>query len=146
LERHVAKAQLELVVADPNAEATAIDDERLLRAELFAALRAIALELTYEVCARELDKRWGELGRPVSASVLRASLHDVERNNFRAEWLLWFATKSDRVSDLLLEIAGGKNAVKPPEDELDDLKSELRREFPRQAEALIRKGKAPRRR
>lgn len=145
----MGKPQLEMVVDDPARaaaeEATTIENERLLRSELWAALRAVARELSFEVCARELDKRWGELGRPVSASVLRSALHDAERNNFRLEWLLWFATRNERVADLLLEIGGASREAKKPEDELEDLKAELRREYPRQAEAIIRKGKAPKR-
>jgi hypothetical protein len=49
------------------------------------------------------------------------------------------------VADLVLEMGGAGRAEKKPEDELVDLKDALRREYPRQAESLIRKGKAPRR-
>lgn len=76
----------------------------------------------YDAVAAELDRRWGPKGRPVSASALRSALHDVERNNFRAEWLDWFACRSEDVAALM-----GKR-VKPEKTDkqlLEDLVAEL---------------------
>lgn len=134
------KAQLAIGGLEDRAEeADELDAEALLREELWGALRAIARELTYEVCAAELDKRWGPKGRPVSASLLRAALNDTERNNFRLEWVFWFAKKSELIAELVLEIGGRGRARKKPENELRDLKELMRRELGSVANKLIRK-------
>lgn len=115
------------------------DDQALLFEHVLAACRAVARDLTYDACARELDRIWGERGRPVSAAVLRAALNDARGNYFRLEWLIWFARQSEDVAQLAREIGGAGLPKKTPEQELEDLKNVLRSEYPKQAQRLIRK-------
>lgn len=94
----------------------------------------------YDACAAELDRRWGAKGRPVSASALRSALNDVERNNMRAEWLDWFACRSEEVAALM-----GKRVkpIKTDAERLADLEAELRDVLShKQAEAVLRKARA----
>jgi hypothetical protein len=125
---------------DPAEEAAEIEAEYLWREELFSACRAVCRDLTYEAAAAALDRRWGPKGRPVSASLLRAALNDVERNNFRAEWLGWFAGRSEDVANLLAR------RVKPKKTDselLGDLEAELREELShKRVEQLLRKARA----
>lgn len=136
-----SKPQLGLVGLDDPAElARDADDQALVFEGLLAACRACARLLTVEVCARELDRIWGDRGRPVSAAVLRAALNGTERNYFRLEWAIWFARQSEDVAELLLEIVGQGKPKKTPEEELADLKKLVRDELShKRAEALIRK-------
>ncbi len=135
----------QLVIPLATAEEREIEADRQvsLRDDVMAACRAVARELTYDVCARELDFVWAPKGRPVAASALRSALHDVERNNFRFEWVLWFATQSEAVADLLNEIAGKGKPKKKPEDELRDLKELMRKKLGTVAQELIRKAETP---
>jgi hypothetical protein len=94
----------------------------------------------YDACAAELDRRWGAKGRPVSASALRSALHDVERNNFRAEWLDWFAARSQEVADLM---ARRVKPAKTAEERLADLEAEMREELShKRAEAVLRRARS----
>jgi hypothetical protein len=134
------KAQLAIAgLDDPQDAEREGDDQALLFEHLIAACRAVARELTHEVCARELDKIWGDRGRPVSAAVLRAALNDARGNYFRAEWVIWFARQSEDVAQIAREIGGAGLPKKTPEQELEDLKNVLRSEYPKQAQRLIRK-------
>lgn len=126
--------------SDREAEA---DRQRATRDELVMACRAVARELGYDACAAALDLVWGPLGRSVSASSLRAALNDAERNYFRFEWVLWFATQSESVRDVLRAIADGRSK-KSEADELRDLQELVRRKLPEDAEGLIRKAKTTR--
>lgn len=131
---------------DPADEAAEIDAGHVWREELYSAIRGFVrgyIDVSgargYDGCAAALDRRWGERGHPVSASLLRACLTDTERNYFRAEWLDWFACRSPDVADLL-----GRR-VKPTKTDrelYDDLCAEVREEMPRRAEALIRRARA----
>lgn len=93
----------------------------------------------YDAAAAELDKRWAPHGRPVAGSALRAALNDSERNNFRAEWLDWFAARSPEVARLMAR------RVKPQKTDaelLADLEAEVREELShRRAEAVLRKAR-----
>lgn len=93
----------------------------------------------YDAAAAALDLRWGPKGRPVSASALRAALHDAERNNFRAEWLDWFAARSPDIAELM---ARRVKPVKTAEERLADLEAEIRSEMPKRADAVIRNARA----
>lgn len=125
---------------DPADEIAEIEAGYLWREQLWIAMRAVARELTYEVCAAALDRRWGTKGRPVSASLLRAALNDTERNNFRLEWADWFARRSKDVADLL---ACRTKPTKTPEEVLADLEAELREELShKRADQLIRRARA----
>ena len=125
-----AQRQISIGGLETEAEERAeIEAGYMWREALYGALRSFAATYSaeglkgYDACAAALDKRWGERGRPVSASVLRAALHDVERNNFRAEWLDWFACRSADVADLLAR------RVKPEKTDrqlYEDLVAELR--------------------
>lgn len=96
--------------AEEREEELEIEAGVLWRTALWSAMRTFVAGYIgknkakgYDAVAAELDKRWGPPphGRPVSSSVLRACLHDSERNNFRAEWLDWFAARSPEVADLM---------------------------------------------
>jgi hypothetical protein len=138
--------QLAMDVEDPKARerevAREVADQRLLLERFFAACREVCLDQTYEVVAVELERVWGDLGRHVSTGVLKSALSqsDPNRNYFRWEWCIWFARHSEHCAELLAEIIGRGKPKKTPEQELADLKSVIRNEYPRQAERLIRKG------
>jgi hypothetical protein len=139
----LAKQQLELVT-ETEQEREAYDDHvRSWRDDVVMACRAVARELGYDTCAAGLDRQWGPLGRPVSASALRSALHDAERNNFRFEWVRWFADRSEDVRELLAEAAGTGKPKKTAEEELRDLKAAMRAELGKVGERLIRKAETP---
>lgn len=131
---------------DPAEEAAEIEAGYVWREALWSALRTFVAgymangQRGYDACAAALDKRWGAKGRPVSASTLRAALMDAERNNFRAEWLDWFAARDRDVADLL---ARRVRPVKTDAERLADLEAELREALSHKlAEQVIRKAKA----
>ncbi len=144
-----AALQLAMDVEDP----VAAERDRVRKTEerqeqlsrFFRLCREVCREHTYEQVATELERDWGDLGRHVSAGILKMSLAPGnERNYFRWEWGGWFCEANVQIADLYLEIAGRGLPVKKPEDELRDLHEAIRNEYPKQAERLIRKGKAPR--
>lgn len=121
-------------------EAAEIEAGYIWREQLWSAMRAVARELGYEACASALDRRWGEKGRPVSASLLRAALNDAERNYFRLEWADWFARQSKDVADLLASRVKPKKA---PDELLADLEAELRETLSHKAaEQVLRRARA----
>lgn len=123
--------------ADESAE---VEAGYIWREQLWSAMRAVTRELGYETCASALDRRWGEKGRPVSASLLRAALNDAERNYFRLEWTDWFARQSKDVADLL---ASRVKPKKTAEESLADLEAELRETLSHKAaEQVMRKARA----
>lgn len=131
---------------DPAEELAEIEAGYVWREALWSAMRAFVAgyvtangQKGYEACAAALDRRWGERGRPVSASLLRAALNDTERNYFRAEWLDWFAARSPEIADLM---ARRVKPIKTDAELLRDLEAEVRAEMPRRADALIRKARA----
>lgn len=115
------------------------------REQLWSAMRSFVAgyiaggQKGYDAAAAALDKRWGSRGRSVSASTLRAALADSERNYFRAEWLDWFAARDTDIANLVAR------RVKPTKTEAElraDLEAEIREEYPKQAEKLIRRARA----
>lgn len=132
------KAQLSLIDDD---EAAEIEAGYVWREQVYAACRACVRELGgYEVAAIALDRRWGVKGRPVSATLLRSALNDVERNNARIEWLDFFARRSPDVAELM---ARRVKPTKTAEERLADLEAELREELShKSAERLLRKARA----
>jgi hypothetical protein len=128
--------------ADERAE---IEAGYLWREQLWSAMRQFVAGYRegnlkgYDAAAAALDKRWGEKGRPVSASALRSALHDVERNSFRLEWVDWFAARDPDIANL---VARRVKPIKTPEQELEDLRAELMAELPRQADKIIRRARA----
>lgn len=141
-----AAKQMQLsAVVDPDEEAE-IEAGYVWREQLWGAMRQFVASYTanglrgYDAAASELDRRWGAKGRPVSASILRAALNDAERNNFRAEWLDWFAWRSQEVADLMAR------RVKPAKTDtelLADLVAEMREELShKRVEQVLRKARA----
>jgi hypothetical protein len=134
--------------AAPQLELAGLDaddgDEQVILTERFlaAARKYIREAGGFDVVASALDKIWGDRGRPVSASVLRAATNGTERNYFRFEWALWFARRSEECGELLLEAMGRGKAAKTPDVELRDLQQVLLEEYPRQAAKLIQRGRA----
>jgi len=125
---------------DPAEEQAEIEAGHIWREQLWSAMRSYCHEHGYERCAAALDRRWGSKGRPVSASLLRSALNDVERNNFRLEWADWFAARSKDVAELM---ARRVRPVKTPEELLVDIEFELREELShKRAEAVLRKARA----
>lgn len=125
---------------DPAEELAEIEAGYLWREQMWSAMRSYCNEHGYDKCAAALDRRWGGKGRPVSAAILRAALNDAERNNFRAEWLDYFAARSRDVAELM-----GRRVkpVKTAEERLADLEAELREELShKRAEQVIRKARA----
>jgi hypothetical protein len=119
------------------------DAHAVVLEHLFAACKRVVRELTADYVAEELSKIWANRGRPVTAPILRSALSDSRGNYFRFEWVLWFAEHSADVRELLIGVGAG-DSDKDPADELEDLKGVLRNEFPKQADRLIQRGKAPR--
>ena len=127
-------------------ESDEIEAGYLWRESLWSAMRQFVAgyiangQKGYDACAAALDRRWGPKGRPVSASQLRAALMDSERNNFRAEWLDWFAARDKDVADLLA------HRVKPAKTDAErvaDLENEIRDALSHKlAEQVIRKARA----
>jgi hypothetical protein len=140
--------QVELGGLDEEREEQAeIEAGYLWREQLWSAMRTFVAGYIdartgakgYDGVAAALDRRWGPKGRPVSASALRSALHDVERNNFRAEWLDWFAARDGDIANLMAR------RVKPEKTDremFEDLIATLREEFPKQADKLERKARA----
>jgi hypothetical protein len=133
---------------DEREEQAEIEAGYLWREQLWSAMRQFVAGYIdartgakgYDGVAAALDRRWGPKGRPVSASALRSALHDVERNNFRAEWLDWFAARDADIADLL---ARRVKPAKTAEERLADLEAELREELShKRAEAVLRKARA----
>jgi hypothetical protein len=114
------------------------------REALYSAMRTFVASYMsnglrgYDACAAELDRRWGAKGRPVAASALRSALNDVERNNFRAEWMDWFACRCPDVANLM---ARRVKPIKTDAERLADLEAEIREELPKRADAVIRKSR-----
>ncbi len=129
---------------DPADELAEIEAGYLWREAMWSAMRAFVGAYTarglkgYDAAAAALDARWGDKGRPVSSSVLRSALHDVERNNFRAEWLDWFAARSPDIADLM---ARRVKPVKTDKEELEDLRAEVRETYPKHADGVIRRAR-----
>lgn len=134
-----------------------LDDEReeqleseaglVWRAQLWSAMRSFVDGYVdvgtglkkAEGCAYRLNRRWEPEGRPVTPAALTAALRDSERNNFRLEWADWFAARSPEVAELL-----GRR-VKPEKTDrqmYDDLCAEIREEYPKQADKIIRRARA----
>lgn len=94
----------------------------------------------YDGCSYHLNKRWEPKGRSVTAGALRSALHDSERNNFRAEWLDWFAAQDRDIADLL---ARRVKPIKTDAERIADLEAELREELShKRAEAVLRRARA----
>lgn len=134
---------------DSHAELALAKEANLLwRDQLWSAIRVFALgyvdaELglkSYAGCAYRLNQVWEDEGRPVTEGVLKASLsNNCERNNFRLEWAYWFADQDQDIAALLAR------KVKPTKTEAElraDLEAEIREEYPKQAEKLIRKARS----
>jgi len=129
---------------DPSEDEAEIEAGYIWREQLWSAMRSFVASYMsgglkgYDAVAAALDKRWGAKGRPVSASALRSALHDVERNNFRLEWADWFAARSTEIADLM---ARRVKPIKTPEQELEDLRNEIRETYPKHADGVIRKAR-----
>lgn len=133
-----AAAQLQLIDSDEDLE---IEADYIWREALYSAARAVVREIGgYEVVANALDKRWGPKGRPVSATLLRSSLNDVERNNARVEWFAYLGRRSPDVAVLM---ARQIKPVKTAEERLADLEAEIRDELShKSAERVLRRARA----
>lgn len=126
-------------------ESAEIDAGYVWRELLWGAMRQFVAgyvangQRGYDACAAALDLRWGPKGRPVSASQLRAALTDSERNNFRAEWLDWFAARDSDIANI---IAHRVKPVKTPEEYVRDLEAEVHETYPKHAASVIRRARA----
>lgn len=125
-----------------------LKSHRVWREELWGALRVFITGYSvgaglgqkgYEAVATELDRIWGPLGRPVSASQLRAALQDSERNNFRLEWIDWFTLVDPDIAAINAHRVRGPKTDK---EELEDLRAEIRETYPKHGEQVIRKARA----
>jgi hypothetical protein len=140
--------QIEMDVEDPDAVRLAherkIEERREQLALFFKLCREVCRLLSYEHVAAELEKEWGDLGRHVSAGVLKNTIApDSKGNYFRWEWGMWFAEQNEEIADLLCEIAGRGKPKKDPKDELRDLQNIMRTHYPKDADRHIRKAATP---
>jgi len=133
---------------DPQEVEERLKAHRVWRAQLWGALRVFVAGYSvgtglgqkgYNACAAELDRIWGPEGRPVSASQLRAALEDSERNNFRLEWIDWFAAMDSDIAAIMAHRARGPKSDK---EELEDLRAEVRETYPKHSEQVIRRARA----
>lgn len=115
------------------------------RTELWLAIRMFAESYVdaeaklnkYDGCAYRLNKRWEDEGRPVTGGALKNAVKDENRNNFRLEWVFWFAEQSAEIAELLARKVKPK---KTPEQRLADNDDEIRATLsPKQAEAFFRR-------
>ncbi len=135
--------QLELVTETDEEREAEAERQILLRLEFMAAARATVRELGgFDEAAKKLDRTWGrdDVGRGVSGSTFRAAVNDTERNYFRLEWIFELANHSETIKDLLRAAADGRSK-KSAEDELRDVHDIIRRKYPEDAEAIIRKAR-----
>jgi hypothetical protein len=131
-----------------NARAQAVEAARVWREQLWSAMRSfvgtyIDVEngLTkHDGCAFRLNQEWEDKGRPVTGGALKQALADAERNNFRAEWLFWFASECEEVAELMARKA------KPPKTDAQyakDLEDGIRANLSHKlAEKVIREARA----
>lgn len=141
-----ARKQIEIGgLFDPAEEDAEIKAGHIWRLELWSAIKTFALSYReanlqgYDACAAALSRRWAPEGRHVTGALLRACVEGVERNNFRLEWAYWFADQDQDIAALLAR------KVKPTKTEAElraDLEAEIREEYPKQAEKLIRRARA----
>jgi hypothetical protein len=131
---------------DPSDEQAEIEAGYVWREQLWSAMRSFVAgyiaggQKGYDAVASALDRRWGEKGRPVSASALRACLHDAERNNFRLEWIDWFAARDRDIADL---VARRVKPAKTDAERIADLEAALRDELSHKAaERVLRQARA----
>lgn len=135
----------EVALDEREKELDAMGGEHAIRLEeLFAACNKVVRAMTAEGAADELARMWEKRGRPVTAGVLKNALADSRGNYFRLEWILYFAAMSSEVRELLIAI-GRDDSPKEPREELADLQDDLREQFPKQADAMIRRAKRRRR-
>lgn len=76
---------------------------RMHAERLLDACRDVAERQGYKQTADELDQIFGDLGHPVSASLLSNALNDRERNYWRGEWIPYFARRSPLVASIVAE-------------------------------------------
>lgn len=146
--RRAQPVQTTMAVEEPSAAAKKRDDEIAEQRAIFAAFVAACRVCVrdaggYDPVTAQLEAIWGELGRHVSAGVLKSTLSEGEqnRNYFRFEWAIWFARQSEDCAALLGKIID--KPAKTPEEELRDLKALMRRKLGTVAEELIRKAESP---
>jgi hypothetical protein len=139
-------AQTRLAIVEDEDETAEIEAGHVWRAELWSALRSFVSTYTYkgltgyEACATHLNRRWEPCGRPVTAAALSAALRDAERNNFRAEWLDWFAARSEDVARVM---ARRVKPTKTVEQMLEDVIAEMREELSHKSvERILRRARA----
>jgi len=129
------------------AEAQATEAARNWRGQLWSAMRSFVETYVdanglkkYDGCAFRLNEQWEEMGRPVTPGALKQALLDAERNNFRAEWLFWFASECEEVAELMARKA------KPPKTDAQyakDLEDGIRANLAHKlAEKVIREARA----
>lgn len=83
-----------------------LDDKyhcRMHAERLLDACREVCVRQGYKQTADEPDQIFGELGRPVSASLLSNAMNDRERNYWRGEWIPYFARRSPLVASIVAE-------------------------------------------
>jgi hypothetical protein len=134
---------------DPAPRTQEIEAGYLWRERLWSAMRQFVFGFVdvrtglkgYDACAYGPQPALGAEGAPrVTPAALNAALQDSERNNFRAEWLDWFAGQDKDIADILAR------RVKPAKTDaelLADIEAELRDELShKSAERLLRKARA----
>ena len=129
---NVKTAQLaisEIALNDDDQEATARRARTLLEV-VGDALRRRGGG-TWEGAATVLDAAFGGEGRPVAASVLRASFRNAERNYARLEWLA-LVLDDPEVQAFL------RPPVKSPAEELAELREHMARRAPDALEGFDR--------
>jgi hypothetical protein len=124
-----------------------LEASRKWRALLWSAIKTFCigyLDLEtglkgYDGCAYRLNEIWEDDGRPVTGGALRSSLHDSERNNFRLEWIDWFAAQDREIADL---VAHRVKPAKTDRQYASDLEDVIRSEHShKRAEAMIRQAR-----
>jgi hypothetical protein len=135
-------------LSDEKAEAQEIEAGYVWRERLWSAMRQFVFGFVdvstglkgYDGCAYHLNRRWEPKGRPVTPAALNNALKDSERNNFRAEWLDWFAGQDKDIADIL---ARRVKPAKTWEQRYHDLVAEMREDLShKRVEVIVRRADA----
>lgn len=111
-------------------ETREIEAAGVWREQLWSAMRSFVETYVdtnglkkHDGCAFRMNKIWERKGRPVTAGALRNALEDANRNNFRLEWVDWFAARSPEVAEL---VARRVKPAKTKDDYIAALESVIR--------------------
>lgn len=135
-------------LATPTEQSNEVEAAREWRGALWPAIRSFVEGYIdaenglkkYDGCAYRLNAIWEDFGRPVTSGALKQALLDAERNNFRLEWVFWFASQDADIAKILAQHV---KPEKTAEQLLSDLLIELLEDLsPKRIQAALKRAKA----